>query len=66
MLDFPLISLVSSAQYYSSIRDKNPTFYVKSSCIFTALKPTNTNYYDVKGKDSVLCHISSGKSSIKN
>ena len=48
MLDFPLFWVITSTEYYSSMKGGNPTFYVRSSCISKILQFTDKNEYEVE------------------
>ena len=64
MVEFPIFWVFTSADYYSSMKDKSPTFYVSSSCLFATLKFTDTNEYEAEETANILCCFYTGKSLI--
>ena len=62
MLGYPLLWVVISAYYFSSMKDKYPTLYVSSSCLSTILHFTNKNEYEVEGIPNILWENSDPKS----
>ena len=65
MLDVPPLWAVTSTNYYSCMKDKYPTIYVISSCIFTRLKFNDMNEQEVKEKTDILCQILTSKAMIQ-
>ena len=58
MIDFPLLWIVTSGDYYSSMKDKYKKLYVRSSCLSTTLQFTDTKKCKVEEIADILCHIS--------
>ena len=65
MLSFQLFWAVTSTDSYSSMTYKQKKLYVRSSCISTRLKFTDTGEYDVVYISVILFYLSTGKYLIK-
>ena len=55
MLALTLLWVANFADYYSSIKDKYTTLYVRSSCSFTLLQFNDTNQEDVEEIYNNIC-----------
>ena len=66
MLDFPVFRVFDFSDYYSSMKDKQPIFYVSSSYNFTIFQLTHKNWLWVEGISNIRSYHFTGKKYLHN